>query len=135
MMNNILDWFITNPDLDPTEALLMKGLSRYGQFEGMEKLAGSVMPDEDRDLGREEKRLDIAMKKRALGIQTSEDYDEARNSHAPLYAITAQRLLQRIPEDGFMSGSTPKPFFKIGRSVSNGSSPASIARRIFRAVS
>lgn len=130
---SLLDWFIDDPEMDPTEKLLMHGLERYGEFQTMQNVAGAVLPDEDRDLGRQEKRLDIAMKKRALGMNDSETYDESRNDNWPLYAVTARHALQKIPEAGFLK-SDLSPFFKIARSATPHDA-SSIARRLLRALS
>ncbi len=135
---SILDWFIDDPTMDPTEKLFMHGLQRYGQFETMERVGGAltdkILPDEDKELDREYKRLDIQTKKRMLGLpETSEDLDNSRNSNAPMWTVAAGHALQRIPEAGFMEGKNSLfPFFKTARSVPN--DIPSIARRIGRAI-
>lgn len=134
---SLLDWFIDDPAMDPAERLVMKGLQRYGQFEAMEKVSGNLMPDQDRDMDRELKSLDIRTKKRMLGLpENGEDLDEARNNNRPFWTVTAQHVLQRIPETGFMSGKTPlSPIFKTARSVPHDSIPSiSFAGRIARAL-
>lgn len=125
-------------NLDPETDRLVKGvLGRYGQFT-MEQKAGGKLLDYftgSGELDEENKKLDIAMKRRALGMQDSDDFDESRNSQTPLYAMTGRHLLQAIPEPGYLSPkiedagkSVLEPFFKIARRVPNGSRPGAIAR-------
>ncbi len=131
---SLIDWFIDNPDLDPTDATILGALKRYGQFQTMGRIGEAILPDQDRDLRRESSRLDIAMKKRALGMNDSETYDESRNEDLPLYALTARHALQKIPEAGFLEGPKLRPFYKIARST-DVLGPSSVARRIVRAIS
>ncbi len=102
--------FLTDlmPDagLDPATDRLVRGLlKRYGQFKMIETGGESLI---DRVTGKhaydeENNRLDLALKRRALGLQDSEDFDEARNSDAPLYAAGFNGIMQKIPEPGFLS--------------------------------
>ena len=133
---SILDWFLDDPEQDPTDKILMNGLKRFGQYEGMRALAVHALPDEDRDLRRTEARLDIRTKKRALGLpEDSDDLDESRNSNAPFWTVTARHALQRIPEAGFMSGKSPlSPFLKTARSITHEPNSIGFAGRIARAL-
>lgn len=135
-MTSILDWFVDNPDLDQTDATILGALKRYGQFQTMGKIGEYVMPDQDRDIDRESRRLDIRMKKRSLGMDDSETYEDSVNDRTPLYAMTASHALQRIPEAGFLKPgkSQLSPFFKYARSVPHDDIPGLIGR-IIRAAS
>lgn len=101
----LIDWF-TESGLDPDTDRLVSGvLRRYGQYDTASKIGDSIV---DRFSGKhafdqENQRLDIAMKRRALGLQDSDDYEDSVNSDAPLYAAGLGGALQRIPEPGFMS--------------------------------
>ncbi len=138
---SLLDWFIDNPELDPTEKLFMHGLQRYGQFEAMNKVAGKIedkiIPDHDREMDRTLKELDIRTKKRMLGLpEDGEDLDNSRNSNSPFWTVSAQHALQRVPEAGFMTGKNPlSAIYKTARSVPYDSIPnVGFAGRIARAL-
>lgn len=135
-MSSLLDWFIDNPDLDPTDKTILGGLKRYGQFQAMERAGDYFLPDQDRDLDRELKRVQIAREKRAIGMDDSKTYEDSINSGSPLWAVTARHVLQRIPEAGFLGGGKPplNPLFKIARSATPYDSIPGIAGRLIRAV-
>lgn len=98
--------FLTESGLDPdTDRLVTGMLRRYGQMQLAESAGNSLL---DRLSGKasydqENRRLDLALKRRALGLQDSEDFDDARNSDAPLLAAGLGGALQKIPEPGFLS--------------------------------
>ncbi len=98
--------FLTESGLDPDTDRLVKGvLKRYGQEQLLSKAGSSLV---DRFSGKrayedENAHLDIALKRRALGLQDSDDFDESRNDETPLYAAGFNGLIQRIPEPGFLS--------------------------------
>ncbi len=106
---------ILGTDLDPkTDALVRGVLKRYGQFE-LTGRAGNYLLDKVTgvaDMDRENKQLDIAMKKRVLGMQDSEDYEDSVNERTPLWAATTRGVLQRIPEAGFLKPSYGKPILR-----------------------
>ncbi len=102
--------FLTDlmPDagLDPDTDRLVRGLlKRYGQFKLTENVGESLM---DRLSGKhaydeENRDLDLRLKRRALGLQDSEDFDESRNGGGAVYAAGLGGALQAIPEPGFLS--------------------------------
>jgi hypothetical protein len=99
----LLDFFVggeTDPAMDRQVASVLQGFGRYQIGAG---LADSLWESEDEKLGRESTKLDIVMKRRALGLQDSDDFDDARNADRTLYAMTARGALQAIPEPGYMS--------------------------------
>jgi hypothetical protein len=136
-MSSLLDWFVENPNLDHTDDTILGALKRYGQFQTMESIVSRIMPDQDRDIDRESRRLDIAMKKRALGMDDSDTYEDSINDRTPLYAMKASHALQRIPEAGFLEASKSPliPFLKNAtRSTPRDNIPGIIGR-IIRAAS
>ncbi len=98
--------FLTESGLDPdTDRLVTGVLKRYGQFEAGQSISGGLM---DRLSGKhaydeENQHLDLALKRRALGLQDSDDFDESRNSDDTLLAAGFNGALQKIPEPGFLS--------------------------------
>jgi hypothetical protein len=93
--------------LDPsTDRLVIGVLKRYEQAQLANKVSSSLL---DRLTGRhayddENAQLDIALKRRALGLpEDSDDYEDAVNSELPLVAAGFNGALQRIPEPGFLS--------------------------------
>ncbi len=98
--------FLMDSGLDPdTDRLVTGVLKRYGQSQAAGRIGESLI---DRMTGvsqrrDENERLDIAMKRRALGLQDSDDFDEARNNDGALYAAGLNGAMQKIPEPGFLS--------------------------------
>ncbi len=98
--------FLTESGLDPDTDRMVSGLlKRYGQFEAGQSISTGLL---DRVSGKhaydeENQRLDLALKRRALGLQDSEDFDESRNSDDTLLAAGFNGALQKIPEPGFLS--------------------------------
>jgi hypothetical protein len=89
--------------LDPSQKAMVDYLAKkYAQYEGGEYLAKRLMPSEGDKLDLENKRLDVRMKQHALGFDSSKEFDESRNSHAPLYAMALGGALQVIPEPQFL---------------------------------
>lgn len=92
--------------LDPDTDRLVKGvLKRYEQAQLANKVGTGLL---DRLTGKyaydeENQRLDLALKRRALGLQDSEDFDESRNSDDTLLAAGFNGAMQKIPEPGFLS--------------------------------
>lgn len=101
----LIDW-LTESGLEPeTDRLVTGVLRRYGQAQIVGRLGDNLI---DRLSGKasydeENQRLDIALKRRALGLQDSDDYEDAVNSEAPLIAAGLGGALQKIPEPGFLS--------------------------------
>ncbi len=92
--------------LDPeTDRLVTGVLKRYEQAQFAQSVSGGLM---DRLTGKhaydeENRNLDLALKRRALGLQDSDDFDESRNSDDTLLAAGFNGILQKIPEPGFLS--------------------------------
>lgn len=92
--------------LEPEDDRLVKGvLKRYGQFLTVRGVEDSLM---DRFTGKhaydeENQRLDLMLKRRALGLQDSDDFDDSRNTEDTLYAAGFNGIMQKIPEPGFLS--------------------------------
>ena len=107
---SLLDFFTgaaTDPDMDRKVASILSGIGRY---EIGTRVADGLWEGEDEKLGRENQRLDIAMKRRTLGLQDSDDFDDARNTERTLYAMTGRGVLQAIPEPGYMSQKVADSF-------------------------
>lgn len=103
-MLDLLNPFEDAAGLDPAAGAMMNQALRLYQREKLgEKAAGYFMPDEGQRLQREDQRLDIAVKRRALGLpQDSDDLEEAENERLPFAVKAAGYGLQKIPEPGFL---------------------------------
>lgn len=123
---SVFDWFTSDAKLpDDIDRMVMGGFKRYGEAMVLGQLSDNII---DRLTGRyaydqENRKLDLALKRRALGMQDSDDYEESVNNETALWAKTGRELLQRIPEPGFLSPKYPGPgkvdlkhTFKIGLS-------------------
>ncbi len=98
--------FLTESGLDPDTDRLVSGvLKRYEQMQLGQAVGGSLIGRLTGTTQRqnENERLDIALKRRALGLQDSDDFDESRNSDDTLVAAGFNGALQKIPEPGFLS--------------------------------
>ncbi len=107
---SLLDFFTggpTDPDMDRKVASVLSGVGRYNLTAG---LADALWESEDEKLSKENARLDIAMKRRTLGLQDSDDYEDAVNNDRTLYAIGARGVLQAIPEPVSMSQKVAESF-------------------------
>jgi hypothetical protein len=138
------------------EAAANRLLRKYFQYnaanEALDFGAKYLMPDEDAELNRESRRLEVIQRKRALGMPVStDDYERATNEDVPFHSrslpIFGGHALQAIPEPGFMSqktlpfrapssGETIKEIFNTTRSVQKGADHAhslgTIARLLAR---
>lgn len=105
--------------------ILDKLLNKYMLEQSMANFGARAMnnylPDKHTRLEEERDVLDIALRKRALGLpMTSDDLDEAVNSDRPFISpstiLSGKLALQAIPKPL----STPKrPMFKIAELVEN----------------
>ncbi len=104
--------FSDTEGLDPALEALMdhasKLVTRHQVAErGMDWLSG--------DVEEEGKRLDNAMKRRALGYpDSSDEYEDSTNYGTPLTLAGLGGAMQRIPEPGFMKPNS-QPHLKSGQ--------------------
>lgn len=84
---------------------------KYAQHEVMDW----ALPNEDRDLSRQSQRLDIEMKRRALGFNSSADYEDAVNNDKHIAARGLGHVLQQIPQRGFLDPEVGEGFPFLGR--------------------
>lgn len=86
---------------------------RYGQRKAIDTAFDAVLGDDEKDdLAIESQKLDILMKKKALGLpHDSEDYEDASNEEIPfkakgLMAAFGVRGSQMIPDPSFLKPKT-----------------------------
>lgn len=141
----LIDWLMDS-GLEPEQDKMVTGLlKRYGQYQlgekAGEKLLGKIMPEsEDDRLDHENRRLDIRLKQRALGLDNSDDYEDSVNDDTTLYAMTGRHTLQAIPEPGFLSPSKGKmgqiskfePFLKEATHVKPGPNGSPAVKRLLK---
>lgn len=113
--------------LDPATGAMMNQALRLYQREKLgERAASYLMPNEDQDLDREAKRLDIAMKRRSLGLpQDSQDLEDSENDRTPFIVKALGQGLQKIPDPGFLRpkmGADIFPFRPFAKGIEDVSS-------------
>lgn len=92
------------PGVDPgVSALLNQGLRLYQREKIGEKALGAVLGDEDRDLDRESRRLDNALKRRQLGMPMNDsELEDSSDNRTPFFLRALGGAVERIPEPGFL---------------------------------
>jgi hypothetical protein len=78
-------------------------MASYQKHRALEEGVDWLVDTEDETLNREDKRLGIAMKRRALGLpMTSDDYERAQNEGRPyatsMTTLAGRHVSQLIPE-------------------------------------
>ncbi len=110
------------PGLDPGIAGILNHASKlYTRQmvaqEGLDWATGSG------DLDEESKRLDNAMKRRALGYpDTSDEYEDSTNNNSHLFLRTLGSGLQQVPEPGFMKPNASESWLSNGLEAFTGQS-------------
>lgn len=85
-------------------------MGSYQRHRALEEVADYLYDDEDELLHRENARLDLAMKRRMLGLpMDSDDLDAANNSDTPfitqMTTLAGARALQAIPSPNLLQGA------------------------------
>lgn len=110
---SIFDRFFSTGD-PKTDKILNSLQMRYEAMQLSDQVADSLWESEDEKLDREDKRLSIAQRKRALGLPWSDDdYEKATNdglsfTQKGALAAFGKAAADRIPAPSFLKPSTAR---------------------------